>query len=70
MFVASGDVVWQLPGGHLVAEVGVLGDEGVGGIAATEDDGGGADLGEEESVEEDMEIGGIETNRRRYGQRK
>ena len=50
--VASGDVVGQLPGGHLAAEVGVLGDEGVGARAATEDDGGGADLGEEESVEE------------------
>ena len=63
--VAAREVVGQLPGGHLAAEVGVFGDEGVGGIAATEDDGGGADLGEEESVEEEMEAGGLETNRRR-----
>ena len=60
----AGDVVGQLPGGHLAAEVGVLGDEGAGAKAATEDDGGGADLGEEESVEEEMEAGGLETNRR------
>ena len=63
-----GDVVGQLPGGHLAAEVGVLGDEG--GIAATEDDGGGADLGEEESVEEEMEAGGQKTNRRKDVKRK
>ena len=54
---AAGDVVGQLPGGHLAAKVRVLGDEGVGARAATEDDGGGADLGEEELVEEDMEAG-------------
>ena len=64
MAVPTGDVVGQLPGGHLAAEVGVLGDKGGGAIAATEDDGGGADLGEE-SVEEEMEAGGLETNRRR-----
>ena len=40
MVGAAGDVVGQLPGGHLAAEVGVLGDQGGGGIAATEDDGG------------------------------
>ena len=67
---APGDVVGQLPGGHLAAEVVDFRDQGEGAKAATEYDGGGADLGEEESVEEDMEIGGIETNRRRYGQRK
>ena len=67
---AAGDVVGQLPGGHLAAEVGVLGDEGAGAKAATEVDGGGADLGEEESVEEEMEAGGQETNRRRDVQRK
>ena len=50
-------MVGQLPGGHLAAKVRVLGDEGVGARAATEDDGGGADLGEEELVEEDMEAG-------------
>ena len=66
---AAGDVVGQLPGGHLAAEVGDLGDEGEGARAATEDDGGGADLGEEESVEEEMEAGGLETNRRRDGLR-
>ena len=48
----ASDVVGQLPGGHLAAEVGVHGDQGGAGVAATEDDGGGADLGEEESVEE------------------
>ena len=68
----AGDVVGQLPGGHLAAEVGDLGDEGKGVVgvkAATEDDGGGAELGEEESVEEEMEAGGLETNRRRDGLR-
>ena len=68
--VPAGDGVGQLPGGHLAAEVGVLGDHGEGAIPATEDDGGGADLGEEESVEEEMEAGGLETNRRRDVQRK
>ena len=63
--VPAGDVVGQLPGGHLAAEVGVLGDEGVGAIAATEYDGGGADLGEEEAVEEGREAVGLDTNRRR-----
>ena len=48
--VPTGDVVGQLPGGHLAAEVGDLGHQGEGVTAATEDDGGGADLGEEESV--------------------
>ena len=48
----AGDVVGQRPGGHLAAEVGVLGDKGVGVLATREDDGGGADLGEEEAVEE------------------
>ena len=48
----AGDVVGQLPGGHLAAEVGVFGDEGGGVTASREDDGGGADLGEEEAVEE------------------
>ena len=47
----AGDVVGQLPGGHLAAE-GVLGDEGVAALAARENDGGGADLEEEEAVEE------------------
>ena len=61
----ASDVVGQLPGGHLAAEVGVLGDQGGTGVAATEDDGGGADLGEEESVEE-----GRETNRGRWTERK
>ena len=70
MPVAPCDEVGQLPGGHLAAEVGVLGDHGEGAKAATEDDGGGADLGEEESVEEEMEAGGLETNRRRDVQRK
>ena len=65
MVQPAGDVVGQLPGGHLAAEVGVFGDQGEGAIAAAEDDGGGADLGEEESVEEEMEAGGLETNRRR-----
>ena len=60
----AGDVVGQLPGGHLAAE-GVLGDEGVAALAARENDGGGADLGEEESVEE-----GRETNRGRWTERK
>ena len=52
MAVPSGDVVGQLPGGRLATEVGVLVDAEVGVTAATEDDGGGADLGEEEAVEE------------------
>ena len=64
MGVASGDVVGQLPGAHLAVEVVVLGDEGAGVNAATEDDGGGGDLGEEEAVEEGREAGGLETNRR------
>ena len=51
MFGPAGDVVGQLPGGHLAAEVGVFGDQGAGVRAATKDDGGGADLGEE-AVEE------------------
>ena len=67
--VAAGDVVGQLLGGHLAAEVGDLGDQGEGVKATTEDDGGGADLGKEESVEEEMEAGGLETNRRRDGLR-
>ena len=54
MVVAAGEVVGQLPGGHIAAEVGVLGDEGVGATAAREDDGGGADLGEEGAVEEEV----------------
>ena len=33
----AGDVVGQLPGGHLAAEVGDLGDQGAGARAATED---------------------------------
>ena len=68
--VAAGDVVGQLPGGHLAAEVVDFRDQGEGAKAATEDDGGGADLGEEESVEEKMEAGGLETNRREDVQRK
>ena len=71
--LAAGDVVRQLPGGHLATEVGDLGDEGKGVVgvkAATEDDGGGAELGEEESVEEEMEAGGLETNMRGVVQRK
>ena len=43
--VPPGDVVGQLPGGHLAAEVGVFGDPGVGTSATSEDDGGGVDLG-------------------------
>ena len=69
MVQPAGDVVGQLPGGHLAAEVGVFGDEGVGASAATEDDGGGADLGEEESVEEGREAGGLATDMRRDVQR-
>ena len=60
----ASDVVGQLPGGHLAAEVGVFGDPGVGTSATSEDDGGGVDLGEEESVEEGREAGGLETNMR------
>ena len=56
--VAAGDVVGQLPGGHLATEVGVLGDEGVCAAAATEDDCGGADLGEEVSVKKGRQAGG------------
>ena len=70
MAVPTGDVVGQLPGGHLAAEVVDFRDQGEGAKAATKYDGGGADLGEEESVEEEMEAGGLETNRRREGQRK
>ena len=47
-------MVGQLPGGHLAAEVGELGGPGGGVNAATEDDGVGADLGEEVAVEEKM----------------
>ena len=67
--VAAGDVVGQLPGGHLAAEVGDLRHQGGSGKAATEDDGGGADLGEEESVEEGREAGGLATDMRRDVQR-
>ena len=66
----AGDVVGQLPGGHLAAEVGVLGDQGGGVTAASEDDVGGADLGEEESMEEGREAGGLDTNWERDGQRR
>ena len=48
----AGDVVGQLPGGHLAAEVVDFRDQGEGAKAATEYDGGGADLGEEEAVVE------------------
>ena len=51
MVPPAGEVVGQLPGGHLATQVGELGDQGVGVGAATEDDGGGADLGEEVALE-------------------
>ena len=44
--VATGDKVGQLPGGHLAAEVGELVHQCGGAVAAAEDDGAGADLGE------------------------
>ena len=64
MVPPAGDVVGQLPGAHLAAEVEVFGDEGVGLVASRNDDCGGADLGEVESVEDRREAGGLETNRR------
>ena len=57
----ANDVVWQLPGGHLSAEVGVLSDT----RATAEDDGCGADLGDEVAVEEVTKYGGLATNRRK-----
>ena len=39
-------------------------------IGATEDDGGGVDLGEKESVEEGREAERLETNRGRWTERK